>query len=136
MYSRRTAQPGRAAETEPYVQTGIATGSRTVYLSGQVARNAAGEPVGAGDLAAQVEQAYRNISTALTAVGGSFDDVAKLTIYVVDWAQDKLEPLGIGVSRVAERLGINPVKPTTLIPVTSLGEPDLLVEVDAIAVLP
>jgi enamine deaminase RidA (YjgF/YER057c/UK114 family) len=101
-----------------------------------VARNAQGEAVGGGDLTAQVEQAYMNISTGLKSVGDSFDDVAKLTIYVVDWTGDKMEALAIGVGRAAERLGINPVKPTTLIGVASVGEPDLLVEVEAIAVLP
>ena len=41
----------------------VATGTRTVYLAGQVARAADGTPVGAGDLAAQVEQAYLNVAT-------------------------------------------------------------------------
>jgi len=121
---------------EVYAQLSVATGSRTVYLSGQVARDAAGQPVGTGDLAAQVEQAYLNVATALAAVGGSFDDVAKLTVYVVDWTTDKLAALGEGVGRVAGRLGVDPTKPVTLISVAGLGEPDLLVEVDATAVLP
>ncbi len=121
---------------EVYRQMAVATGSRTVYLAGQVARTADGEPVGAGDLAAQVERAYLNVATALAAVGGSFDDVAKLTLYVVDWSPEKLAGLGAGVQRVAERLGVDPTKPVTLIPVAALGEPDLLVEVDAVAVLP
>ena len=121
---------------EHYRQVAVATGSRTVYLSGQVARTADGTPVGGGDLAAQVEQAYRNVATALAAVGGSFADVAKLTVYVVDWTPDKLAALGEGVGRVAADLGIDPVKPITLLGVVSLGEPDLLVEVEAIAVLP
>lgn len=43
--------------------------------------------------------------------------------------------LGDGVGRAAGKLGVDPVKPITLIPVTALGEPDLLVEVDATAVL-
>jgi enamine deaminase RidA (YjgF/YER057c/UK114 family) len=119
-----------------YRQLAVATGTRTVYLAGQVARTAEGEPVGAGDLAAQVEQAYLNVATALAGVGGTFDDVAKLTLYVVDWSPEKLAGLGAGVARVAERLGVDPTKPITLIPVAALGEPDLLVEVDAVAVLP
>ncbi len=69
------------------------------------------------------------------AAGGSFDDVAKLTIYLVDWSGDKMAALGAGVARAADQLGVDPVKPVTLIPVAALGEPDLLVEVDAIAVL-
>lgn len=43
-----------------------------------------GRPVGEGDLAVQVEQSYLNIGTALAGIGASFDDVAKLTVYVVD----------------------------------------------------
>lgn len=119
-----------------YAQLSVTSGSRTVYLSGQVARNAAGEPVGAGDLATQVEQAYLNVATAVGSVGGSFADVAKLTVYVVDHTPDKMADLMTGVGRVAERLGIDPVKPITLIGVSALGEPDLLVEVEAVAVLP
>jgi enamine deaminase RidA (YjgF/YER057c/UK114 family) len=118
-----------------YRQMAVATGSRTVHLAGQVARTAAGEPVGAGDLAAQVEQAYRNVATALAAVGGGFDDIAKLTVYVVDWTPEKLAELGAGAARAAEALGVDVVKPTTLLGVAALGEPDLLVEVDVVAVL-
>jgi enamine deaminase RidA (YjgF/YER057c/UK114 family) len=119
-----------------YVQLSVASGTRIVHLSGQVARDAAGEPVGPGDLAGQVEQAYTNVATALDAVGGSFDDVAKLTVYVVDWRPEKMADLMTGVGRVVERLGISPVRPITLIGVAALGEPDLLVEVEAVAVLP
>ena len=127
--------PGLPAP-EFYRQVAVATGTRTVYLAGQVARTADGTPVGAGDLAAQVEQAYVNVGTALEAVGGTFDDVAKVTLYIVDWSQDKLAALGAGVAAAAGRLGTDPTKPVTLIPVAALGEPDLLVEVDAVAVLP
>lgn len=76
-----------------------------------------------------------NIGTAMVEIGGSFDDVAKLTIYVVDWSPEKLPQLGEGVGRAAERLGVDPLKPITLIGVAALGEPDLLVEVEATAVL-
>lgn len=127
--------PEGLPQPEHYVQVAVATGTRSVYLSGQVARDADGGPVGAGDLAAQVEQAYLNVATALAAVGGSFDDVAKLTVHVVDWSPEKLGDLGAGVGRAAERLGVDPRKPITLLGVAGLGEPDLLVEVEAVAVL-
>lgn len=127
--------PDGLPKPQMYRQVAVASGSRTVFLAGQVARTETGEPVGAGDLAAQVEQAYLNVAAALAGVGGTFDDVAKLTIYVVDWSADKMAALGAGAQRAAERLGVNPIKPVTLIPVAALGEPDLLVEVDAIAVL-
>lgn len=127
--------PDGLPKPDVYRQLSIATGSRLVFLAGQVARDGDGNPVGAGDLAAQVEQAYLNIGTAMAAVGGSFDDVAKLTVYVVDWTPDKMPLLGEGIGRAAAALGCDPVKPITLLGVAALGEPDLLVEVEATAVL-
>ena len=120
---------------EFYRQVAVATGSRTVYLAGQVARTAEGQPVGAGDLAAQVEQAYLNIATALAAVGGSFADVVRLTAYVVDWTPDKTPLLLEGVARAGTKLGATPVPPFTGIGVSVLASPDLLVEVEATALL-
>lgn len=127
--------PNGLPKPEVYRQLSIATGSKLVFLAGQVARDAEGSPVGEGDLAAQVEQCYLNIATALSEIGGSFDDVAKLTVYVVDWTPEKMPLLGEGVTRAAAKLGIDPVKPITLLGVAALGEPDLLVEVEATAVL-
>ncbi|WP_312878199.1 RidA family protein [Lentzea indica] len=127
--------PDGLPKPEVYRQLSIATGSRLVFLAGQVARDAAGNPIGEGDLAAQVEQAYLNIGTAMAGIGGSFDDVAKLTIYVVDWSPDKMPLLGEGVTRAAAKLGVDPVKPITLLGVAALGEPDLLVEVEATAII-
>ncbi|WP_336208665.1 RidA family protein [Nonomuraea sp. LPB2021202275-12-8] len=127
--------PDGLPKPDVYRQMSIATGSKLVFLAGQVARDAEGGRVGEGDLAAQVEQSYLNIATALAAAGGSFDDVAKLTIYIVDWTPDKLPLLGEGVARAAAALGVDPVKPITLLGVAALGEPDLLVEVEATAVI-
>ena len=127
--------PDGLPKPEHYWQVAVASGTRTVFLAGQVARTADGQPVGDGDLAAQVEQAYVNVGTALAAVGGSFDDVAKLTLYVVDWDGDKLAALGAGAGRAAARLGVDVTKPVTLLPVAALAEPDLLIEVEAVAVL-
>ncbi|MGW3215646.1 RidA family protein [Streptomyces parvus] len=127
--------PEGLPKPEVYRQLSVATGSKLVFLAGQVARDADGRPMGQGDFAAQVEQCYLNVSTALVAIGGSFDDVAKLTVYVVDWSPEKMPLLGEGVGRAAAKLGIDPVKPITLLGVAALGEPDLLVEVEATAVI-
>lgn len=127
--------PDGLPKPEVYRQMAVASGSRLVFLAGQVARDADGQPVGAGDLAAQTEQAYLNVATALAAVGGTFADVAKLTLYIVDWSGEKYAALGEGVARAAARLDADLTKPVTLIPVVALGEPDLLIEVDATAVL-
>lgn len=104
--------------------------------AGQVARDADGKHVGTGDLAAQTEQAFRNVATAVTAAGGSYADIAKLNVYVVDCSPDKMALFSEGVGRVASEGVIDRLKPITLIGVQSLGEPDLLVEIEATAVLP
>jgi hypothetical protein len=54
----------------------------------------------------------------------------------VDWTPEKMAALGEGAFRAAAQLGTDAVRPITLIGVSALGEPDLLVEIDAIAVLP
>jgi enamine deaminase RidA (YjgF/YER057c/UK114 family) len=112
----------------------VATGSRLVFIAGQIARDADGRKIGEGDLAAQVEQCYLNIATALAEVGATFDDVAKLTVYLVDWTPDKMAQFAEGVSRAAATLGVTPAAPLTGIGVAALAEPDLLVEVEATAV--
>lgn len=128
--------PAGLPQPEFYRQVAVAEGSRLVFVAGQVARDAEGNPVGTGDFAAQVEQAFCNVATALAGAGGSFADVANLTIYVVDWTPALLPLLGEGVGRAAGRMQFDPLKPVTLISVAGLGEPDLMVEVQATAVLP
>ncbi|MEV6394462.1 RidA family protein [Streptomyces sp. NPDC051907] len=127
--------PNGLPETDVYHQVSIATGSKLVFLAGQVAWGPDGVMVGEGDLAAQVEQCYVNIGTALAAVGASFDDVAKLTVYVVDWTPDKMPLLMEGVGRAAAKLGAAPVPPATLLGVAALDVPEHLVEIEATAVL-
>ncbi|MFI0509569.1 RidA family protein [Streptomyces sp. WSLK1-5] len=127
--------PDGLPEIDVYRQVAVASGSRLVFVAGQVAWDAEGRTVGAGDLAAQVEQSYLNVGTALAAAGGSFDDVAKLNVHVVDWTPDKMPQLLEGISRAAARLGITPVPPATLLGVAALDVPEHLVEVEATAVL-
>jgi enamine deaminase RidA (YjgF/YER057c/UK114 family) len=127
--------PSELPKIDVYRQVSIASGSKLVFIAGQVAWDADGVTVGEGDLAAQVEQCYLNIGTALAEVGGSFDDVAKLTFYVVDWTPDKMPTLLEGISRATAKLGVNPVPPATLLGVATLDVPDHLVEIEATAVL-
>ncbi|MFB7274076.1 RidA family protein [Streptomyces sp. NPDC056244] len=127
--------PSGLPEIDAYRQVSIATGSKLVFIAGQVAWDAQGVTVGHGDLAAQVEQCYLNIGTALAGAGASFDDVAKLTVYVVDWTPDKLPLFMEGVARAAAKLGVTPVPPGTLLGVAALDVPEHLVEVEATAVV-
>jgi enamine deaminase RidA (YjgF/YER057c/UK114 family) len=127
--------PSGLPKIDVYQQVSIASGSRLVFIAGQVAWDAEGVTIGKGDLTSQVEQSYLNVGTALAGVGGSFDDVAKLTFYVVDWTPDKMPALLEGISRAAAKLGITPAPPATLIGVAALDVPDHLVEIEATAIL-
>nr|WBO77241.1 RidA family protein [Streptomyces sp. SBE_14.2] len=127
--------PSGLPKIDVYRQVSIATGSKLVFVAGQVAWDAEGVTVGEGYLAAQVEQCYLNIGTALAGAGGSFDDVAKLTVHVVDWTPDKMPALLEGISRASEKLGVTPVPPATLLGVAALDIPDHLVEIEATAIL-
>ncbi|MEU9165132.1 RidA family protein [Streptomyces sp. NPDC091204] len=127
--------PKGLPEIDAYRQVSIATGSKLVFIAGQVAWQADGVTVGEGDLAAQVEQCYLNVGTALAEVGASFDDVAKLTLYVVDWTPDKMPLLMEGITRAAAKLGAAPVPPASLLGVAALDVPEHLVEIEATAVI-
>ncbi|MET8685327.1 RidA family protein [Streptomyces sp. NPDC004732] len=127
--------PPGLVEVGVYRQVSVASGSRLVHIAGQVSWDADGVTVGEGDLAAQVEQCYVNVGTALAGVGGSFDDVAKLTVHVVDWTPDKMPLFLEGVARAAAKLGVTPMAPGTLLGVAALDVPAHLVEVEAVAVL-
>ncbi|MEE1792884.1 RidA family protein [Streptomyces sp. BE308] len=127
--------PDGLPESDVYRQVSVGTGSKLVFIAGQVAVDAVGATVGEGDLTAQVERCYLNIAIALAAVGASFEDVAKLTVHVVDWTPDKMPLFLEGVSRAAAKLGFTPVAPGTLLGVAALAAPDYLVEVEATAVI-
>lgn len=127
--------PDGLPEVGVYKQVSVATGAKLVHVAGQVAVDADGDTVGEGDLAAQVEQCYLNVGTALASVGGSFTDLAKLNVHVVGWTPDQMPLLLEGISRAAEKLGTTPLPPATLLGVAALARPELLVEVEATAVL-
>ncbi|MFD5394231.1 RidA family protein [Streptomyces sp. NPDC127097] len=127
--------PDGLPKIDVYRQVAVASGSKMVFVAGQVAWDADGVTVGEGDLAAQVEQCYLNVGTALAAAGGSFDDVAKLTVYVVDWTPEKMPLLLDGISRAAAKLRVTPVPPATMIGVAALDVPEHLVEIEATAIL-
>jgi enamine deaminase RidA (YjgF/YER057c/UK114 family) len=127
--------PEGLPKVDVYRQVAVATGSKLVFIAGQVAWDADGVTVGVGDLAAQVERCFLNVATALAGVGGTFDDVAKLTVYVVDWTPDKMPLLMEGIARAYATLGVAPVPPATLLGISALDVPDHLVEVEATAVI-
>lgn len=127
--------PDGVPANELYHHVAVASGSKLIFIAGQVASGADGTVVGAGDLAAQVERCYLNVASALAGVGATFEHVAKLTVYLVDWTPDKMEQFVEGRGRAMTALGIDHTPPLTGIGVAALAEPDLLVEIEAAAVL-
>ena len=114
------------------VNVSIATGSRVIHISGQTAVDAEGTVVGTTHLD-QSRQALRNLRIALEAAGATLADVAKFTIYIVDYSWDALEAL---MAAAKEVFGDPyPLTANTLVGVASLWLPDLLVEVEALAVV-
>ncbi|GAB3688519.1 RidA family protein [Nocardiopsis oceani] len=120
----------------PYHHVSIGTGTRQVHVAGQIARDAAGEPVAEGDLTGQVAQALRNTARGLNGAGAGFSDVVRLRFFATAWKPEKMDAFLAGIDRVADELGLpRPWPPVSLIGVDYLFEPDVLVEVEAFAVL-
>jgi enamine deaminase RidA (YjgF/YER057c/UK114 family) len=72
-------------------------GGRTIFLSGQVAKDRDGRVVGKEDIVAQFRQVCENLKTLVTAAGGQLTDVVKLTMYVLDTPEFKRQGKPIGV---------------------------------------
>lgn len=104
-------------------------GGRTVYLSGQLARNKAGEIVGRGDMRAQLRQVGENLREALAAAGASLEHVVKITVFVTD-----IEEFFRHVDVRAEYFGKSQAASST-VEVRRLAHPDFLVEIEAVAVV-
>jgi enamine deaminase RidA (YjgF/YER057c/UK114 family) len=111
----------------------VARGRRIVYVSGQAGTDDYGAVV-SGGLAAQVKRAILNVAAALEAAGATNDDLARLTYYVVGWNSAMADELARGVRAARAERPFADVA-STLIGVTSLFTADMLVEIDAIAVV-
>ena len=122
--------PDGLHEPEGYTHVAVAQGTRRVYLSGQVGVGADDAVVGA-DLTSQTAQAFANVEIALASAGAGWDDVAKLTIYIVDFDEAKMGEFAAGMGAAIES-GMTPTA-ATLIGVQALYRPDILVEIEAIA---
>jgi enamine deaminase RidA (YjgF/YER057c/UK114 family) len=114
-----------------YTHVVVATGTKLVFVAGQVADDKQGNVVGPGDLAAQARLAFANLGRALAAGGARPEQVTKITIFVVNYKREYL-PL-IEEARVAVFGDFKPAD--TLLGVAALAGSEYLIEVDAIAVI-
>jgi enamine deaminase RidA (YjgF/YER057c/UK114 family) len=128
--AHRYLNPPTIAHPTGYTHVVEATGSRTFYISGQVALDASGNIVGQGDMGAQARQVFENLHAALRAIGAGFNDVAKLTYFIVDMAQMP------AVREVRDQFVLAEQLPaSTAVEVRSLAREEFLLEVEAVAVL-
>lgn len=104
-------------------------GARVAYISGQGGQDSTGGL--SPDFAVQVKQAYANLRSALEGIGAKPDQVAKLTVFVVDHDMSKLEVL---TRNVKEMFG-EALPAQTLVPVPKLAIDPMLFEVEAVVVL-
>jgi enamine deaminase RidA (YjgF/YER057c/UK114 family) len=110
----------------------VSGAGKTIFISGQVALDESMQLVGRGDLRAQTKKVFENLKLALAAAGAGFDDVVKLTYYIVGYRPEHLAPIREVRS---EYLSKTHPPSSTLIGVEALFQDDVLIEVDAIAVL-
>ncbi len=113
-----------------FSQVVVTTGAKTIYVSGQTARDTQQNSV--SGLSGQTVQALRNLETALSAAGASLTDVAALRIYIVNYQIEQASTISSALKQFfpADRLPCS-----TWIGVAALASPEFLIEIEATAVL-
>jgi enamine deaminase RidA (YjgF/YER057c/UK114 family) len=130
--SVRHSNPSGMTQPTAYSQVVEVTGPhRLVFVAGQTGVDASGKA--APDFRVQAVQAFENIKTALASVGGSMDNVVRLTTYMTDLEQNADAYREVRASFFANKSAL---PASTLLQVTRLANPSFLIEVDATAILP
>ena len=111
-----------------YSHVVVVEGKKTIFVSGQLARDGQGGVVGAGDMRAQIRQVGENVKAALAAAGATLADIVKTNTYVTD-----IEEFFKHIDVRMEYFGALPT--STTIEVRRLAHPDLMVEIEVVAML-
>lgn len=128
---RETLKPdGLAAPAGHFSHGVIAEGGRTLYVAGQTPLDEDGKLVCPGDPEGQARQCYRNVRKVVEAAGGRMEDAAKIQVFVTSLDYRS----AVGRARAAFFPHDPPA--STFLVVSSLAEPDFLVEVEAVVPLP
>ncbi len=125
--------PANLFQSQPYGFSQIVKtkGGTTVYFSGQVGWNEDQILTGGSDLASQTRGAFENLQKAVQVAGGQMRDIVSLRIYVVNYKREEASPI---TECLRERFPLDALPVTTWIGVQSLARPELLIEIEAIAV--
>lgn len=110
-------------------------GERLVFVAGQTARQPSGEPLPADDFDAQFDLVYENLGRVLASAGAGFADVVSLRTFLVRHA-DVARFSELRDRRHGELFPAGEDPPNTLVVVTGLAHPALLLEIEAIAMTP
>jgi enamine deaminase RidA (YjgF/YER057c/UK114 family) len=125
---------GLGAPMGLYSHVAQADAGRLVFVAGQTGLDDRGALVGDGDVGAQTRQTFRNVGIALESAGAAWADVAKMTTYLI--SEGDIEPFFAAREAVfSELFPDRDYPPNTLIVTRRLVRPELLVEVEAIAVV-
>ena len=103
---------------------------KMVFVSGQVSRNAQGEIVGRGDIRVQTRQVLENMKSVLAQGGATMDDVVKVTVFVTNVAKDYSD-----IHEIRAEYFPQDYPASTMVEVKALVQPDLMIEIEAIAVV-
>lgn len=108
----------------------VTGGARTVYLSGQTASDPEGEPLHAGDMVAQYGSAWQNLMDALASAGMDASNLVRLNFYTTDVPafMEAAEPI------MAHHVKAGATIASTLLGVSALYHPDIMIEIEATAV--
>jgi enamine deaminase RidA (YjgF/YER057c/UK114 family) len=120
-------QPSGVHDPVSYAQC-IRTGN-TLYLSGQIALDEHGRVASAGHVEAQAHFVWRQIGRILEAAGAGYANIAKVTTFLVNMA-DRETSMRVRKEYLGEH-----VAASTLVGISSLAQPELLIEVEVVAVL-
>jgi 2-iminobutanoate/2-iminopropanoate deaminase len=119
-------------DPDPYDEFNIALGYRIgdlVLLSGQAAIDEDGNVVGPGDFDAQAEQVFKNLKRVLEAAGSNLERVVKVNIYLTDMSHFPK------IVELRNRHFSRPWPADTIVGVTSLALPELMIEIEATALV-
>jgi enamine deaminase RidA (YjgF/YER057c/UK114 family) len=123
--------PSNVGAPNMYTHVVASEGGKTLYISGQIGMDAAGKVAGP-DLMSQGEQVFQNIKACLESAGATFADVVKFTTFVVNYKPE--DRATITALRQKYIPSTNPPA-STLVGVQALALPELLIEIETVAVV-
>ena len=130
MGDRELINPPELFPPPGFSHVAVASGQRLVFVAGQTAITPDFAVVGEGDLAAQTRASMECVGIALRAAGADWDDVVRRTIYTV--APTEFEVITRAIEEVT---GDSPHPPQTIIGVTGLALPQLMIEIEVTALI-